>query len=200
MNPLIEHSKERHCAYKGARNRMEKVVWKCFFIWDYDKQEAWLNRMSAKGLHLQAVSSWKYVFEKGLPSEYIYCIIRFEKSPNERVNYIRSIVDNGAEHISTCRNWIYFRKKSGKFELFLDFESHINHLNRVLWTTGIYSFINGINAFFQFSSWRSSERLSNLMLATLCLIVSILSCYGFLRHFFRKRRIKIEHGDGIEIS
>ena len=31
---------------------MRQVVHKLFFIWDYEKEEAWLNEMAAKGLAL----------------------------------------------------------------------------------------------------------------------------------------------------
>jgi hypothetical protein len=32
---------------------MKKKVYKLFFVWEYDKEEKWLNKMSAEGWQLR---------------------------------------------------------------------------------------------------------------------------------------------------
>ena len=51
---------------------MKKTIYQFFSVWDYDKEETWLNDMSAKGLLLHSVGFCKYTFEEGDPGKYIY--------------------------------------------------------------------------------------------------------------------------------
>lgn len=39
---------------------MRKVIRKVFMVWDFDKEEAWLNEMAAKGLSLVSVGWCRY--------------------------------------------------------------------------------------------------------------------------------------------
>ncbi len=41
---------------------MKHIIHKWFWAWDFDKEEKWLNEMSAKGLNLTGVSFCRYVF------------------------------------------------------------------------------------------------------------------------------------------
>ena len=60
---------------------MRRVIKKLFWIWDFDKEEQWLNAMSAKGLCLISVGFGKYEFEDCVPGEYKICLQLLEKSP-----------------------------------------------------------------------------------------------------------------------
>jgi hypothetical protein len=51
------------------------------FFLDFTKEEQWLNEMAAKGLQLISVSAPQYVFEEGMPGEYIYRLELLEKAP-----------------------------------------------------------------------------------------------------------------------
>lgn len=42
---------------------MRQTIRKLFWVWDFDKEEKWLNEMAAKGLSLVAVGFCKYEFE-----------------------------------------------------------------------------------------------------------------------------------------
>ena len=44
---------------------MKHVVYKVFFLWDFEKEEKWLNEMAAKGLMLTDVGFCRYVLKKG---------------------------------------------------------------------------------------------------------------------------------------
>ncbi len=46
---------------------MTKTVRKIFFLWEYEKEEAWINRMANEGWMLIHTGFRKYVFEKELP-------------------------------------------------------------------------------------------------------------------------------------
>jgi hypothetical protein len=110
---------------------------KVLFAWDFEKEEKWLNEMSAKGMQLVSVGLFKYVFEEGTPGEYVYRIELLDEWPThpESMSYIHFMEDTGAEHIASLMRWVYFRKKAGMqpFDLFSDIDSRINHMKKVLW-------------------------------------------------------------------
>ena len=58
---------------------MKHTVRKIFL--NYEKEEEWLNEMSAKGMALIYYSWCRYVFEETQNNEYIYRIELLEKSP-----------------------------------------------------------------------------------------------------------------------
>lgn len=112
---------------------MKYVVRKAF--WDYEKEEKWLNEMSAKGMALTDYSWCRYVFEETAPAQYTYRIDLLHNEPTnpESVAYIRFLEESGIECVSTYRLWVYLRKKAseGPFELYTDIDSRINHYKRI---------------------------------------------------------------------
>ena len=130
---------------------MRKIMHKWFWIWDFDKEEKWLNEMAAKGLVLNSVAFCRYEFVDCLPGEYNIRLEMLRNSVNnfESQNYIRFLEDTGVEHIGTLFRWVYFRKKaeSKPFDLFSDIDSRIRHLNRLLFIPIIFGIANLINAF-----------------------------------------------------
>ena len=111
---------------------MRKYIKKFFWAWEFEKEEKWLNEMSAKGLALIDCSFCRYSFEECEPGEYGFKIQLLEHRPShpESEQYIRFMEETGAEQIASYINWVYFRKKTaeGPFELFSDLESKIKHL------------------------------------------------------------------------
>ena len=91
---------------------MKKKVYKIFFVWEYDKEEKWLNKMSAEGWQLIKGSSFRYLFEKGEPNEYEYKLELLDEEPDtlKSKNYIDFLKEANIENVGKCRNWIYLRK------------------------------------------------------------------------------------------
>lgn len=128
----------------------KKTIYKWFWVWEFDKEEAWLNEMSMNGWALCRVGLCRYEFERSAPSEYI---IRLEYRRHDE-NYFQFMQELGAEYIGHYTNWRYFRKNSseGSFDLFSDIDSKINHLNqigRLIAIIGgcnlVIGFVNSIN-------------------------------------------------------
>lgn len=109
---------------------MEKLtVRKWFWVWEFEKEEIWLNEMAAGGWVLDSVGFCVYHFVSCAPGEYT---VRLEMhEPDEA--YIGFMAETGAEYIGRMVKWIYFRKKAadGAFELFSDIDSRIKHLDRI---------------------------------------------------------------------
>jgi len=116
---------------------MKHVIRKPY--WNWEKEEKWLNKLSAKGLALVDYSWCRYVFEDTPPGEYIYRIELLDYWPRsaEGVKYIQFVEETGAEFVSSYMRWVYFRKKAadGPFILHSDIPSQIAHNKRVraLW-------------------------------------------------------------------
>lgn len=151
---------------------MRHTIWKTFI--DYEKEEKWLNSMSAKGFQLVHYSFLKYVFEEGKPGEYIYRIQLLENLPShgESKAYIRFLEDLGVEMVGSQLRWVYFRKKAadGPFELYSDLESKIRHYAQICIMLGI---IGGVNLFIgitNYISFRNPMSLINLFAGGLCMI------------------------------
>ncbi len=115
---------------------MRRTVHKAFLVWNFDKEEKWLNEMAAKGLCLVSVGFCKYEFEDCEPGEYKICLQLLENLPNdpESRKYVEFLESTGAEHVGSYMRWVYFRKKtaSGEFELFSDNASRVKYLSTVI--------------------------------------------------------------------
>ena len=106
-----------------------KIVIKWFWVWDYEKEELWLNAMAQEGWALQRVGFCTYYFEKTEPGEYI---VRLECRKRDE-GYVSFLSDMGAEYIGRVAMWVYFRRKSelGEFELNSDLDSRIDQLTKI---------------------------------------------------------------------
>jgi hypothetical protein len=137
---------------------MKHVVWKVFV--NYEKEEKWLNEMSAKGLAMTGYTWCRYVFEESPQNEFIYRIELLKNPPAhaESAGYIKFLEDSGIECVDAYMRWIYLRKKSsdGDFDIYSDLDSKLTHYGRVrsLWVTLMFLelfsgflniFIGGLN-------------------------------------------------------
>ena len=102
----------------------KKTVFKLFFVWDFEKEERWLNEMAQEGWVLDNTGFSFYTFVRCEPGEYI---IRLEMNPSS--DYRAFVKELGAEYIGGCVNWVYFRRKAelGSFELLSDIDSRLLH-------------------------------------------------------------------------
>jgi hypothetical protein len=120
--------------------KQKKTIRRFFFVWDYEKEERWLNDMSQKGWQLRWASIGRYVFEKGEPGEYNYRLELLENDPNskENLSYILFLKETGIEMAGECKNWIYLRQKASEG----DFEPANKPLNELTHVMKIQDFLN----------------------------------------------------------
>ena len=123
-----------------------KKVTKWYWVWDYEKEELWLNAMAQEGWALQRVGFATYYFERTEPGEYI---VRLECRKKDE-GYVSFVTDMGAEYIGRIAMWVYFRRKSdlGEFELNSDLDSRIDQLtiiNRMLLLVGVGNLLIGLS-------------------------------------------------------
>ena len=140
-----------------------KTVHKWWFVWDFEKEEQWLNTMAQSGWVLDGVGVCTYHFIPCEPGEYT---VRLEMhSPDD--DYIRFMQETGAEYMGRMVQWVYFRKKVryGEFDLFSDLDSRIAHLDRIgkaLAAVGGANLLIGL-----VNTWNTHIGWVNLLCATL---------------------------------
>ena len=126
-----------------------KTIRKWFWVWDFEKEEDWLNEMAMNGWVLESVGFCTYHFLRCEPGEYS---VRLEMHPYDEA-YLSFMKETGAEYIGRMVMWIYFRKKTadGAFDLFSDIDSRISHLDKIgKWLSavgGANLLIGVVNAF-----------------------------------------------------
>ena len=106
-----------------------KTIRKWFWVWDFEKEERWLNEMALSGWILDKVGFCKYEFIPCQPGEYT---VRLEMHEHDE-NYLRFMQDTGAVYVGRMVSWIYFRKKTedGPFDIFSDIDTRIKHLKSI---------------------------------------------------------------------
>ena len=122
-----------------------KTIRKWFWVWDFEKEEDWLNEMALNGWVLDGVGFCSYDFIRCEPGEYT---VRLEMHGWDE-QYVDFMRETGADYVGRMLAWIYFRKKTedGPFDLFSDIDSRIKHLDqigRVLLCVGVMNLGIGI--------------------------------------------------------
>jgi len=176
---------------------MIRKVLKFFWVWQYEKEEAWLNQMSAQGWQLISVGFCLYTFKEGVPGEYLYKL-EFMDTWFSRVNntaYIRFLEETGIEHVDSLFRWAYFRKKAneGTFELYSDNTSKIKHYWRIISMIGLLGFANACQI------PGSLHRLfderygtSWIVIFVFQVVLTLLFIVGITRLYVKIRRLKKE--------
>ena len=124
---------------------MRTTVHRWWFVWDFEKEEKWLNDMAAQGLALVSTGFLRYEFEPCEPGEYI---VRLEMREHDE-GYLSFMADTGAEYVGRMVKWIYFRRKAelGAFDIFSDLDSRLEHLKKISWMlrfVGIANLVIGL--------------------------------------------------------
>ena len=167
---------------------MTKYRW--FWVWDFEKEERWLNEMAANGWTLVEVGYCCYTFEKTDDNEYT---VRLEMHPFDE-DYISFMEQTGAEYIGRVLQWIYFRKKSelGRFDIFSDLDSRISHLSKIhkmILMFGLANLIIGIANLLSSRSINSAVAVFNLLVATL-LMYGVGRMRGKIEYLENERQLR----------
>lgn len=120
----------------SERMTVKKWIW----VWDFDKEERWLNTMAQQGWVLDRLGFCRYEFVRCEPGEYI---VRLEMREHDE-GYLSFMADTGAEYVGRMVKWIYFRRKAeyGPFDIFSDLDSRLEHLKKISWMLRFVGFAN----------------------------------------------------------
>ena len=122
----------------NMNNRKKVVRW--WWVWDFEKEERWLNSMAAEGWVLDSISFTTYYFVQCEPGEYV---IRLEMRGTDE-EYRHFMEEMGAEFVDNRFKWQYYRRKAeyGTFDLYSDIDSRLEHLSRIARMLKIIGFAN----------------------------------------------------------
>ena len=124
-----------------------KRVFKIFWMWDYEKEEKWLNDMSHQGWQLQRYTPFVYHFQQGEPDAYQYCLEFMAPQGGSKgmEDYLQFLAESGIECVGRYFSWGYFRRENDgtPFELFSDTASRVAHLDRMLTLIAVILFLLG---------------------------------------------------------
>lgn len=115
---------------------MEKLIHKTkwFWAWEDEKEELWLRDMAQQGFYLVSVKPFgAYYFKSGDNTDYVYRL-DYRIDRKDMQNYLKSLRDDGWEHVCEMAGWQYFRKKAkagGNLETQLDVSSKISKYKRL---------------------------------------------------------------------
>jgi hypothetical protein len=113
-----------------------QTKFKWFWPWQDEKEEAWLEAMSAESWHLSSVGLMgRYTFTKGEARPYNYRLDFMLINKGNRAEYLQIYQDAGWVHIGEMSNWQYWRKPvvAGEtHEIFTDTDSKIKKYRRLL--------------------------------------------------------------------
>ena len=76
-----------------------KTLHKWFWVWEFEKEERWLNEMAQEGWALKKASFCTFVFEKTEPGEYIIRVETLDNS-SDFENFMEEL---GAESTSAAK-------------------------------------------------------------------------------------------------
>lgn len=158
-----------------------KTIHRIFWVWEFEKEERWLNEMALEGWALDKAAFCSYRFVRCEPGEYI---LRMEmRKSTEYRNFVEGL---GAEYVGGCVNWLYFRRKAelGDFDLFSDIDSRIDQLDRIgkmLWLLCLANLLIGV-----------SNLMSGRTISILNLLCAAVLSYGLGRIHGKKESLEHE--------
>lgn len=91
----------------------KKRLIRYFTIAEFEKEEAWLNQMAAKGWNLVATNGIVFTFEQGQPGEWEYKLdLPDERYSSEEISeYYRFMAGMGVEVVTSYKMWHYLRHR-----------------------------------------------------------------------------------------
>jgi hypothetical protein len=169
-----------------------KRVFKWFWAWQDEQEEAWLECMSReRGFHLSSVGPFgAYTFDVGLPQPMIYRLDYQYLKGQDEPGYLQLFEDAGWEHVGQMANWHYFRRPevAGQpREIFTDPVSKAAKYRRLLPILALISIILVIQLNNGFLDRSASVALEGIRF--LVFLILMLMLYAILRIGLRIREL-----------
>jgi hypothetical protein len=118
-----------------------KRVFKWFWAWNDEQEEAWLTEMARQGWHLREPGVFGfYCFERGAPRNVVYRL-DFKTAGRDQEEYRQLFTDAGWEHVGEMGGWQYFRTEAAEGEtpeIYTDESSKIHKYQRLFFFLVIF--------------------------------------------------------------
>ena len=174
------------------KHRMNRL----FFIWQSAEEEKWLNNMAAKGLALTGVWLFRYEFEDSEPGEWVYRMELLRHTPEhpESRKHIAFIEDTGAEMVTMCKNWVYYRKRrsDGDFTLYSEHKDLLRQLTYVQILLMILATVLLSDIFVQGYMFYQYHSLTNAGILPVIVLLLVWLVHGMVQVLRRKKMLRKE--------
>lgn len=160
------------------------------WYYDKDKEEEYLNEMSAKGYAMKHYFLGLYDFEECNPNEYTYRIdLINDMTLKERKELYDLVSDSGGEHVQSWGFWAFFRKR-GKFELYSDRESQIHQYERIRIVFLALAFLETISAVLQWKRLDWANTASDRAFVMIFTVLATMFIYQTIKTTMKIRQLK----------
>ena len=169
---------------------MRRVIHKIFWIWQLEKEQAWINEMASHGYSLEHAGRLTFEFDETEPGKYIYkeLFLKGWGESAENIKYFKFLEEMGIKVVcyinypGTC--WVYTRALKEDYpdgiELYSDIDSKINYqkvmAGYMIFVTIATLLASLLNLSVVISSWTAYGRLMSLNLA--CAVFTFMLCAG----------------------
>ena len=175
---------------------MRRVIHKLFWIWDLEKEQAWVNEMASHGYSLEHAGRFTFEFDETEPDKYIYkeVFLKGWGESAENVKYFKFLEEMGIKVVcyvnypGTC--WVYLRALKEEYpdgiELYSDIDSKINYQKIIagymIFVIAVTLFAGLLNLHIVLYSWIYYNRIMpvnifgsvfSLSLCTACIIATV---------------------------
>ncbi|MBQ2066167.1 MAG: DUF2812 domain-containing protein [Clostridiales bacterium] len=117
---------------------MRRVFHKLFFVWELEKEQAWINEMASHGYSLEHAGRLTFVFDETEAGKYTYktLILKGHSGSSENIKYFKFLEEMGIK-VVCCVNypgvcWVYTRALTEEYpegiEVYSDIDSTIDSL------------------------------------------------------------------------
>ena len=169
---------------------MRRVIHKWFWIWQLEKEQAWINEMASHGYSLEHAGRITFEFDETEPDKYIYkeIFLKGWGESTENLKYFKFLEEMGIKVVcyinypGTC--WVYTRALKEDYpdgiELYSDIDSKINYqkvmAGYLIFVIAVALFGTLINFSIVVNSWLKYDMV--LPLNILCSIFTSALCIG----------------------
>ncbi len=166
-----------------------KRVFRWFWAWNDEQEEAWLTEMARQGWHLREPGVFGfYTFERGTARNVIYRL-DFKTAGKDKEEYLQLFADAGWDHVGEMGGWQYFRTEAAEGEapeIYTDKASKIHKYQRLFFFLVIFLPIYSVTL--NNMSQRSSTAMH--VLSLVFGFIMLLYVYALVRIFIRILQLK----------
>jgi hypothetical protein len=185
---------------------MRRVIHKLFFIWELEKEQAWINEMAAHGYSLEHAGRFRFDFDETEPGKYTYktLFLKGWGESAENIKYFKFLEEMGIKVVCYINypgtTWVYTRALAEDYpdgiEIFSDIDSTISSLKvfcGYMIFVALFTLLTGSgNLWIAFGGTGSGFLPVNFICALLMFILSGCSIATVIRILVRISKLKKE--------
>ena len=187
---------------------MRRVIHKIFWIWQLEKEQAWINEMASHGYSLEHAGRLTFEFDETEPGKYIYkeIFLKGWGESVENIKYFKFLEEMGIKVVcyinypGTC--WVYTRALREDYpdgiELYSDIDSKINYqkvmAGYMIFVTVATLFASALNLSIVINYLVEYNRLMplNLICAVFISVLFVCSVIAVIKAFVNIGKLKKE--------